>query len=284
MILEGNTSEVILRTQRQAFPCSHLTLERITISRADLTEMMKMITLTGNRDDEGRVHGVDAQRPGASRQVEVGDEIGQLAEDHRPGVDAEEGVLQQRKVQHLGPYRGSLRRYAPCRHRQGLPVWLLGRLFAVVPVLTSNPVSDQAGKVRGRWRWRRFEELRGGLVREGGGVPAGLGGRGVRFGGAIGYRGGGAVQAQFWRLLLRCRHFVSFRRGGGGRGGRGRGEPDVDGSEEHPGGYQIQHEAPQNQQRPCLERTLRHCHSRGEMIATVLNPIQEYSLQNEYYF
>lgn len=51
------------------------------------------ISLTCHRDDEGGVHGVDVEVPRAGGQVEVGDEVGQLAEDQRPGVNAEERVL-----------------------------------------------------------------------------------------------------------------------------------------------------------------------------------------------
>lgn len=56
------------------------------------------VKLTCHRDDEGSVHGVDAQVPCPGRQVEVGDEVSQLAEHHGPSVDAEEGVLQQGEV------------------------------------------------------------------------------------------------------------------------------------------------------------------------------------------
>lgn len=39
------------------------------------------MSLTCHRDDEGGVHGVDVKVPCTGGQVEVGDEVGQLAED-----------------------------------------------------------------------------------------------------------------------------------------------------------------------------------------------------------
>ena len=59
-------------------------------------------------DDEGSIHGTDSQGPGPGRQVEIGDEVGQLTEDQRPGVDAEERVPQQGEVQHFGFLDGHL--------------------------------------------------------------------------------------------------------------------------------------------------------------------------------
>lgn len=49
--------------------------------------------LTCHRDDEGSVHGIDAQGSGSSSQVEIGDEVGQLAENQGPSVDTKERVL-----------------------------------------------------------------------------------------------------------------------------------------------------------------------------------------------
>ena len=49
--------------------------------------------LTCHRDDKWSIHGIDAQGSGSGRQVEIRDEVGQLAEDHGPSVDAKERVL-----------------------------------------------------------------------------------------------------------------------------------------------------------------------------------------------
>lgn len=52
-----------------------------------------IVRLTCHRDNKRCIHGVDAKGSGTGRQVEIGDEVGQLAEDQRPSVNAEEGVL-----------------------------------------------------------------------------------------------------------------------------------------------------------------------------------------------
>lgn len=73
------------------------------------------VCFTCHRDDKRRVHGVDAEGPGAGGQVEVGDEVGQLAKDQGPRVDAEERVLEQGEVQHFGLQYHRLARRAGMR-------------------------------------------------------------------------------------------------------------------------------------------------------------------------
>lgn len=68
--------------------------------------------LTCHRDDKGSIHGIDAQGSGTGRQVEVRYEVGQLAEDQGPSVDAKEGVLEQGEIQYFGFYGRYLSRRA----------------------------------------------------------------------------------------------------------------------------------------------------------------------------
>lgn len=220
---------------------------------------------TCHRDDKRRVHGVDAEGPGAGGQVEVGDEVGQLAKDQGPRVDAEERVLEQGEVQHFGLRHGRLARRAGVRGNSGngggtevaidlrQAVWSCGFALARVVVLglvCIQTIEDLPG-------YFRVQQCLSGLllfapivcVRSGGregGEGAGLRDAVGQVGGAVGAALGvflvrGALQGDGGALL------------GGGSGGVRLGL-HVDGPQEHPGGHEVEHEAAEDQHRACRER------------------------------